>query len=201
MRYLIPFCLACLLLQTSCSRYQIYSFTSDDLPKVAKKGYLQEQKNDSLNIYYYWNRETNQPVVAVKNLSQSMAHIDWEHSTLIVNDVKQDVFQEIERIEKVKRPKSKVRTIQKTPRKTQKLSVAKSYESIFPHSTSLYFLPKIQLNFLPTSSQTFARTQVRGLGELQVKNFDKNNTPLKIRIFLTYQVGKAGKPQTTEREF
>ena len=83
-------------------------------------------------------------------------------------------------------------------------TVAQNQTVLLPKSKSRYFMPQLPLGY--SYYETFNVLRLKEFEKKEIffirkKNFDKNNTPITVRIFLVYKVGEAGKEQIVDKTF
>ncbi|TAE18612.1 MAG: hypothetical protein EAZ95_03800 [Bacteroidetes bacterium] len=202
---------------SGCKHYQIFSFTSEQVNIIEKKGFFVNSPEDSIQIHYRWFAGDNSGVVDVENTSNQMVYVDLAHSSVVVNGIKQGLFAETSET-KV----NALRNIKKlTPHfystggnmfqnkrnyKTQTLE-AQNQQVVLPNSKSRYWLPTPSLYYQnPRKDTAFRQVNMTESASNQLlsfnkKDFDKQNSPILLRIFLMYQVGKEGKYRTVDKTF
>ncbi len=214
-------CLAYLLMGSSCTHHQFYSFTTEKLTPVANKGFVEENAQDSIKIAYKWvlgNRtKGNHTLLEMQNMGSQIVQIDWTRSALIVNDIKHDLFNKSAEIARSRSRRSKIKGYtpsvgsEKGKQKiVQNVLTTQSQQVVFPNSRSVYVLPKFTLPYYkynprftrpPLKLIKFKQRGNQDNTRIFMRTFEKQETPLRVRFFLTYKVGKDGLERTVDQEF
>jgi hypothetical protein len=143
--------------------------------------------------------------------------VDLAHSSVVVNGIKQGLFAETSET-KVKALRNVEKLAphfyatggnmfqNKRNYKTQTRE-AQNQQVVLPNSKSRYWLPTPSLYYQnPKKDTAFRQVNMRESETKQVlsfnkKDFDKQNSPILLRIFLMYRVGKEGKYRIVDKTF
>jgi hypothetical protein len=90
MRTFLLFGLVILVL-TSCSKYQYYTLSSENVPKDKKHQFVVE--NDSCRIIYNFSGAKGPVSICIFNKMQQPLQVDWKRSAVIVGDSSTSFFQ------------------------------------------------------------------------------------------------------------
>jgi hypothetical protein len=201
--FLLAMLLILLSMLSSCYRYQFFSLQSA-LLDAQKQAFVAQ--DDSLEITYKVNGNS-QLILEVNNRSNQVKNIDWAQSALIVNDRKLDVYLEDRTFQGTTTFSTNsfgfqnlnfgVGAFSGSSQHTQSLAM------LPPRSKVVYLFPSIWQSYYKQQGRKNVSFQTNTGYKMYVKqySFTAENSPLRLRTYLTIMGNPESKPVVKEHLF
>lgn len=182
---------------TNCSTYQYVNLKSN-----LKSGPYGEiiNENDTLLIQYSFAGE-NQPVnIKISNKHNKPVYVNWKSSAIIINGHSYPLWNE-SAIIKLNTDTEKSRIFDYLYESTSVGTIVKTEPTSFipPNSTITFTKKNIAPQFISVpDNATSARTQIytrEGAANAKKYSFNQGDTPLNIRLYLTFSMNEQMNPQ------
>lgn len=181
MRTSLPVSIVVILL-SSCSKYQYYTLSSDNVPKDQKQQFVFE--NDTCRVRYDFSGKKGPISITVYNKSIKLLQVDWKRSAVIVGDTATSLFdREVNFSGEIERNRQGI-----NQNINGIISPPEAIEFIPPQASISKQGRFIQSNWLK-DLQSEGKDQIvktkNATQRIKVFNFSKESAPIAFRSYLT----------------
>jgi len=172
------------VLFSSCSKFQYYTLSADNLSKNEKQEFIAE--NDTCRIIYNFYGQKGPIHISIYNKTNKPLQIDWKRSAVIFGDEAVSYFTSDSKIDGV---------IEKTFYKSSYSSISATVSSpeaiqFLPPRTSvgkqnLFIQTKPGKNITAESRRDIIEMKT-AIKKVNKYHFDKNNSPISFRSYITF---------------